>query len=238
VVVKATPSASNNLVVHILGTSFSPMSDVTCEVSSDDSEALAAGKIDGVVIPTPQPPEITVSVYDKDGVLIGSDSTQIDAGATSWEESVGIQPGFRPGSCNVRFFSVGPPASPSQANPTTSTIEALPGIVRCAPSTMPPAIRPTTIYFGCASGDISVANIKWQSWNTSSAIGTGTLNVNSCQPDCASGQEQTYAATVNVSDPGTVNGESVFQQVEAGPTGFSDGPAETGSKPGQDWGAP
>ena len=70
-----------------------------------------------------------------------------------------------------------------------------------------------------------------------SAIGTGTLNVNDCQPDCADGQEQMYAATVDVSNPATVNGQLAFQQVEAGPTGISNGPAETGTQPGEDWGA-
>lgn len=122
----------------------------------------------------------------------------------------------------------------THASSTPTTTSDLPGVLQCAPSTAPPVVRPTLIYFGCASGDISMTNITWQSWNSSSAIGTGTLNVNT-----GAGQEQTFAsATVDVSDPGMTDGQLVFQQAEAGPTGLSSGPAETGTQPGEDWGVP
>jgi hypothetical protein len=121
----------------------------------------------------------------------------------------------------------------THASSTPTTTSDLPGVLQCAPSTAAPEIRPTLIYFGCASGDISMTNITWQSWDSSSAIGTGTLNVNG-----ATGQQTYPAATVDLSDPGTTNGYLVFQQAEAGPTGLSNGPAETGTQPGEDWGAP
>jgi hypothetical protein len=133
--------------------------------------------------------------------------------------------------------SQGTPSATSAQPTSTSATTTEPGVLACAPTSMPTVIRPTIIYIGCAAGDVSFTDLTWQSWGTSSAIGTGTLNVNNCEPSCAQGQEETYQATVDLSDPGDVDGELVFQQLEGGPTGFSDGPAETGTQPGTDWGA-
>jgi hypothetical protein len=98
-------------MIHVLGTPWAPIDRITCEASSDDSEALVAGRITGTVIPTPVAPEITAAVYDKDGALIGSDTVTIGQGATSWEQNVNLQTGFPPAKCTVRFFDNGPPAS-------------------------------------------------------------------------------------------------------------------------------
>lgn len=135
------------------------------------------------------------------------------------------------------YSELGLSGSAASSAPTSTTTPDLPGVAVCAPTTAPPIVRPSGIFFGCASGDISLTNITWLSWGATSASGTGILNINECQPDCAEGQVQTYAATVAVSDPGRTNGYLVFQQIEAGPTGLTDGPAESGTQPGEDWGA-
>jgi hypothetical protein len=119
---------------------------------------------------------------------------------------------------------------------TTTSPLATPGVMQCAPSSTS-VVRPDTIFIGCASGDVSATQIIWQSWTASTAIGTGNLNVNSCVPDCAAGTEEHYSAEVDLSDPGDSGGHLVFQQVLISPTGQTNAPAESGTEPGEDWGA-
>jgi len=51
-----------------------------------------------------------------------------------------------------------------------------------------PVHKPDYITLTCADGGMVVGEIKWQSWGTKEAIGTGIYAENNCQPDCASGK--------------------------------------------------
>jgi hypothetical protein len=51
-----------------------------------------------------------------------------------------------------------------------------------------PVHKPDYITLTCADGGMAVEQIKWQSWGTKEAIGTGIYAENNCQPDCASGE--------------------------------------------------
>ena len=51
-----------------------------------------------------------------------------------------------------------------------------------------PVHKPDYITLTCADGGMVVEEIKWQSWGTQEAIGTGIYAENNCQPDCASGK--------------------------------------------------
>jgi hypothetical protein len=51
-----------------------------------------------------------------------------------------------------------------------------------------PVHKPDYITLTCADGGMVVEEIKWQSWGTKEAIGTGLYAENNCQPDCASGK--------------------------------------------------
>ena len=51
-----------------------------------------------------------------------------------------------------------------------------------------PVHKPDYITLTCADGGIAIEEIKWQSWGTKEAIGTGIYAENNCQPDCASGK--------------------------------------------------
>ena len=52
-----------------------------------------------------------------------------------------------------------------------------------------------------ATGDGSqvVTGLSWTGWGSSRATATGTLRVNDCQPNCATGKFAGYPATVTVS---------------------------------------
>jgi hypothetical protein len=128
-------------------------------------------------------------------------------------------------------------ACSSAGSQSTTIVEPpLPGIPPCVAAGTSPVVKPTTVYLACATGGISVVEIKWQSWGRSAAFGEGTLNVQTCQPNCAQGGESSYAASIEVSDPSAVSGVPVFQDVSVLPKGAA-GPVESANHPGG-WGAP
>lgn len=43
--------------------------------------------------------------------------------------------------------------------------------------------------------------MKWSTWTTSEAVGTGTYKVNACNPDCAAGPVYPVAAVATFSQP-------------------------------------
>lgn len=59
-----------------------------------------------------------------------------------------------------------------------------------------PVKRPSSVIQYCADGGAGVVNIKWSSWGTTSAKGTGTYYINGCSPSCAAGS--IYKSSVNV----------------------------------------
>ena len=103
------------------------------------------------------------------------------------------------------------PTTSATSAPTT-TPPALPVVVTCANGS-PGGIKPTTLYYGCATGDDSVTGITWSSWGATSALGTATYNVNQCDPDCAAGNDTSVSATITLTDPAPTEGVLVFQNL-------------------------
>jgi hypothetical protein len=60
------------------------------------------------------------------------------------------------------------------------------------------AERPQQIVVS-ADGSGAVSGLSWTSWGGQQATGTGTLQVDDCQPNCASGKFTGYPATVTLS---------------------------------------
>ena len=59
------------------------------------------------------------------------------------------------------------------------------------------AERPRQIVLS-ADGSGAVSGLSWASWGGQQATGTGTLQVDDCQPNCASGKFTGYPATVTL----------------------------------------
>jgi len=59
-----------------------------------------------------------------------------------------------------------------------------------------PVTMPSSVMQYCADGGAGVVNIKWSSWGTTSAKGTGTYYINGCSPSCVAGT--IYKSSVNV----------------------------------------
>jgi hypothetical protein len=64
-----------------------------------------------------------------------------------------------------------------------------------------PTYKPTSIVVTCADANTVVRNITWSSYTDKSAAGTGTANVNACDPTCAAGRFQEFPAKVGLSGP-------------------------------------
>jgi hypothetical protein len=51
-----------------------------------------------------------------------------------------------------------------------------------------PAYKPQSLTQYCADAGTGVVKIKWSSWTSTRATGTGSYYVNLCEPDCADGK--------------------------------------------------
>ena len=51
-----------------------------------------------------------------------------------------------------------------------------------------------------ADGSGYLTNLTWSGWGSVTAIGTGTLEADDCNPNCAEGTYTGYPATVTLSD--------------------------------------
>ena len=57
------------------------------------------------------------------------------------------------------------------------------------------------------------SNLKWSSWTTSAAQGTGDDWVNNCEPFCAAGKFSRHAVTITLFRPRTLLGLRVFTRM-------------------------
>ena len=93
------------------------------------------------------------------------------------------------------------PLSPAQK----SAVASLPGYTGCS-ATLPTVtfgsytgVKPTKIFLSGDSSNI-VTGITWSSWSQDGAVGTGTVDVESCVPDCASGGQTPTPTTIRLSN--------------------------------------
>ena len=106
--------------------------------------------------------------------------------------------------------SAAPPTAPRTALPPTVatagiTASALPTVDTDVVLTTvyTPAVKPSTLYLSGDSTDI-VTGLHWVGWDSHGATGYGTVDVLSCNPDCATGASFPAPVTIYLNDP--VNG--------------------------------
>jgi hypothetical protein len=92
------------------------------------------------------------------------------------------------------------PASASPLAPTSHQTQAVKAIVRVLPCLGLPEVRPANYLMSCADANASWKKVKWASWGAKTALGTGDLYQNDCQPNCVSGHFHTYLARLVLSD--------------------------------------
>ena len=96
-----------------------------------------------------------------------------------------------------------PPASarPTPAPPTLASSAGarptVPGMV-VAQCTGKPVVEPADFQLDCAHHGEMLEKLTWMSWGASTAVATGVLSENTCEPSCADGRFQSYSAVVTV----------------------------------------
>ena len=87
------------------------------------------------------------------------------------------------------------------AAPAPTQVAALPTVATnnaIAPGAQ--TVKPSAIYFS-ADGNGDLTRITWSSWTAHGAEGSGSINVNNCQPDCARGTTVNVPVSVTLSAP-------------------------------------
>jgi hypothetical protein len=77
-----------------------------------------------------------------------------------------------------------------------------------------PVQRPEQIMLTCADGGMLVTEIKWQSWNTEEAIGSGTYSQNMCEPSCAEGKRVEVPVRLKLSELFEYKGRKVLKNLD------------------------
>jgi hypothetical protein len=75
------------------------------------------------------------------------------------------------------------------------------------------AVMPANLILACGDGSIRAVIKRWRTWYLNTAAGIGRVEVNRCQPNCASGQVVTYPATFTLGAPTTVGSRLYFTEL-------------------------
>lgn len=81
-----------------------------------------------------------------------------------------------------------------RAMPASGASITLPGVSYCGNGK--PVQRPGRIVLTCADAGMVLHSVRWTVWGSGDALGQGTVTVNSCQPDCADGEDISYPAEI------------------------------------------
>lgn len=88
-----------------------------------------------------------------------------------------------------------PSTAPSSTAATTRPVAAPAVLHGCDGQ---PVRSPATFTLACGDGKIGLGSLVWSGWGRPTATATGKYLAVGCVPDCASGTEVPYAATVTV----------------------------------------
>ncbi len=77
-----------------------------------------------------------------------------------------------------------------------------------------PVQRPERIMLTCADGGMIVTDIKWQTWNSKGATGTGTYSQNMCEPNCAEGKRIEVPVRLRLSELFGYKGRNVLKSLD------------------------
>ena len=77
-----------------------------------------------------------------------------------------------------------------------------------------PVQQPEEIMLTCADGGMIVTDIKWQSWNSEEAIGSGIYSQNMCEPSCAEGKRVEVPVRLRLSEFFEYEGRKVLKSLD------------------------
>ena len=70
--------------------------------------------------------------------------------------------------------------------------------------------KPKEIVFACGDGGVYIDKITWSKRNMNRAIGRGTSNYNTCEPNCGAGNVLTYKVRLRLNQSATGPGKGAF----------------------------
>src|SRR5690349_11530673 len=77
-----------------------------------------------------------------------------------------------------------------------------------------PKFEPANLIFTCGDASFSASAVTWNSWGHQTALGSGTGQLNDCNPDCASGKVKTGPLSISASKPQTCkSGRKVYSKL-------------------------
>jgi hypothetical protein len=88
------------------------------------------------------------------------------------------------------------------------------------------ARRPAVILFACGDGAVS-AEVSWTSWTSLRAQGQGSVVVDDCKPNCATGRPIRYPALFTLRVPVQIRGAPYFTALDVLFTAKSPGRSHT-----------
>lgn len=68
--------------------------------------------------------------------------------------------------------------------------------------------KPTRIILSCGDGGIWLGKLSWSRWGSSTAVGTGSYNENTCTPTCSAGHTVSKPVRVTLSMPKMCPGQT------------------------------
>jgi hypothetical protein len=96
--------------------------------------------------------------------------------------------------------------------------------------------KPINVIIACGDASLGAREMTWTSWTHKTALGTGTGQVNDCDPDCVHGTTKTAPMQLLLSKPRTCsNGRRLFTKLRytwtsGAPVGPSGGSVPVGCK--------
>jgi hypothetical protein len=88
--------------------------------------------------------------------------------------------------------------------------------------------RPRSVTLTCGDGNTVLSGLRWSSFGGTSAQARGTLEMNTCTPNCAAGRVVKYPVTVQANDQRTCKvGLRVYDKVTLKFTGRAPARANT-----------
>jgi hypothetical protein len=93
-----------------------------------------------------------------------------------------------------------------------------------------PEYKPQSLTEFCADAGNGVTKIKWSSWTSTRAVGTGSFYVKLCDPNCADGKVVWAKAKVVLSGPKFTRGKRYLMNVTVSSVNGKPLPGESQSK--------
>ncbi|MDX6606858.1 MAG: hypothetical protein QOD14_1398 [Solirubrobacterales bacterium] len=77
-----------------------------------------------------------------------------------------------------------------------------------------PKFKPANVILACGDASLGATNVAWSAWTRKAAVGSGTGQLNDCNPDCARGKVKTAPMYLRASKPMTCSsGSRIFTKL-------------------------